>query len=85
MNEELDYGINVKGLPLIVVYPELTLDEIVDADRMVSDRARKLWNAVPRLEKYMEAVYTQHVPFDKRMIHEAHTTIDRLISGEKDG
>jgi len=64
MNEEMDYGINENGKPLVAVYPELTIDEIMNADGSVSDKARQLRGAVPRLEKYMETGYTQHVPLD---------------------
>lgn len=80
MNEELDYGINAKGKPLLVVYPELTMEEIIETDGKVSDKARKLWSAVPEIEIYMRKVYTQYVPFDKNAIHEAHNRIDASIT-----
>lgn len=83
MNEELDYGINVKGKPLLVVYPELTMEEIIETDGKVSDKARKLWSAVPRLDKLVDIVYAQHVPFNKIMLQRSFLSVDEWISNHQ--
>ena len=38
MNEETDYAINVKRLPVVVVYPELSKEEILNSDGSISEK-----------------------------------------------
>ena len=76
MNEEMNYGINVKGKPVVVVYPELTIDEIITAVGDVSEKAKTLWDAAPVFRDERDKVYVQHVPFEKAAIHEAINNVD---------
>lgn len=79
MNEELAYGIIVKEKPVVVVYPELTQEEIIDQDGNVSKEAIKLWDAAPVFRDNREKVFVQHVPFEKKAIHEAINMVDAWI------
>lgn len=85
MNEELDYGINEKRLPVVVVYPELRQEEIWDDHQRIKERARLLWNAVPLFRDNMQSVFVQHVFFSKSTIHEAITNVDRWIENCLEG
>jgi len=80
MNEELDYGINRKGKPVVVVYPELTAAEIFDPDGTVSEKAKKLWDAAPVFRDNREKVFVQHVSFEKAAIHEANNRVDAYLA-----
>lgn len=79
MNEEMDYGINVKGKPVVVVYPELTQEEIFAPDGSLSDKAKALWDAAPVFRDNRDKVYVQHVPFEKAAIHQAIGNIDNAL------
>ena len=56
--EEIDYGINTLGLPVIVVYPEL--DKICDEGELSSD-LRNLWNKLPIFKNSKKEVPVLHV------------------------
>ena len=75
MNEETDYAINVKGLPVVVVYPELSAEEILDSDGNISEKAQRLWDVAPVFKANMDKVFVQHVPFEKKCIHEANSRV----------
>ena len=64
LREEVDYGINSMGLPVIVVYPDFSeKSEIISCE---SKRFRKqikdLWDKLPKFRDSMENVPTLHVP-----------------------
>ena len=73
LREEVDYGINSMGLPVIVVYPDFSeKSEIISCE---SKRFRKqikdLWNKLPKFRGSMENVPTLHVPNKKYLIQKA--------------
>ncbi len=79
MNEEMDYGINVRGLPVLVIYPELTQEEITDADGNIRELARKLWDAAPVFRDNRGKVCVLHAPFEKNAVQNALLNLDKSI------
>ena len=73
LREEMDYGINDRGLPVIVVYPDFA--DKSDILICNTDRLRKqvtdLWANLPTFRDSMGAVPTIHVPNKKRLIRRA--------------
>lgn len=73
LREELNYGIEKKGLPIIVVYPEYENEsDIVDyVSKTIKDDIKELWNNLPILRDTMLQVPTLHIPFKKKLIEKA--------------
>ena len=71
LKEELEYGIHVLQLPVIVVYPNFSgKDEIANANG-ISQSVKSLWDKLPTLKKYMNEVATIHVPMTQELIRDA--------------
>lgn len=72
LREEIDYGINTLGLPVIVIYPDCeTIDDIVDASGKIKPDIKKLWDKLPIFRASKDKVAVMHIPFDKRCIKSA--------------
>lgn len=73
IREEVDYGINTLGLPVIVVYPEFRerSEVIVCRTKKIRKKVRDLWDALPRFRDSMEEVPTIHIPNRKSLIRTA--------------
>lgn len=64
LHEEIDYGINNQGLPVIVVYPDFeTSDEI--------KRKTYIWGNLPIFRDSKHKVPVLHIPFTKEGIQKA--------------
>ncbi len=62
LREEIDYGINDQGLPVIVVYPEYDTKESLLSDGLLNQAVRELWDNLPIFRDSMKNVPTLHVP-----------------------
>lgn len=72
LREEINYGINTCGLPVIVVYPDYkTPDDIVDIHNKIKPCIKKLWDKLPVFRNSKDKVAVMHIPFDKRCIKNA--------------
>ena len=72
LREEVDYGINTKGLPVIVIYPEYKKkSDIVDSEGNFKKQITDLWNRLPKFRDNMKNVATRHIPLDKTVITDA--------------
>lgn len=72
LREEIDYGINTKGLPVIVVYPEFSeKSDIVTSSKQFRISVIKLWDSVPIFRNSMNNVPTLHIPNKKSLISRA--------------
>lgn len=75
LREEIDYGINNQGLPLIVVYPEFDSYEgmlyTLNGAEYFTGRVTSLWDRVPILRESMKNVASVHVPLNQRKIRTA--------------
>ena len=70
LREEVDYGINSMGLPVIVVYPEFSekSDIIICESDKVRKKVKDLWDKLPKFRDSMGSVPTLHVPTKKHLI-----------------
>ena len=73
LREEIDFGINTKLLPIIVVYPEFSKksDIINCSSETIRMQIRDLWERLPVFRDSMSGVPTIHVPNDKSLIKKA--------------
>lgn len=68
LREEIDYGINDQGLPVIVVYPEYSTKESLLNNGVLKQEIQNLWARLPIFRDSMSKVPTLHVPMNKELI-----------------
>lgn len=68
LREEIDYGINVLGLPVIVIYPDYKYNSSISDGNKPNFRAKALWDKLPIFRDSMGKVPTVHVPMNKEYI-----------------
>ena len=84
LREELDYGINVLGLPVIVVYADYTSNSLIsDGNHKPSFLAKWLWDKVPIFRDNISKIPTAHVPLSKEYLAQALRDPDFTIQGKK--
>ncbi|WP_337040201.1 TIR domain-containing protein [Serratia marcescens] len=82
LNEEIDYGINTLGLPIIVVYPDYkTKTDLLD-EQSLKQAIRNLWDKLPTFRDSMSKVPTLHVPMDKELIKTALNDKDFMVNSK---
>lgn len=86
LREEMDYGINTKGLPVIVVYPEYSeKSDIVNCDsKTIKKQIKDLWDKLPIFRDSMSKVPTLHLPMDKALIETALKDSDFMVATKKE-
>lgn len=84
IREEIDYGINNQGLPVIVVYPEY--GEKSDIINCQTETFRKqitdLWDKLPIFRDSMHNVPTMHIPNKKILIRSALNDNDFMVASK---
>jgi hypothetical protein len=68
LREEIDYGINSVGLPVIVIYPDYDTKESLLQNNYLKQEIKSLWNNLPMLRDSMYKIPTLHVPMNKDLI-----------------
>lgn len=68
VKEELEYGMKIQGLPVIVIYPEYSEKTDIADSNGIKQNIKNLWNKVPTFKKYMGDVGTIHVPMQQSLI-----------------
>lgn len=68
LREEIDYGINDQGLPVIVIYPEYSTKENLLNNGVLKQAIKNLWGRLPVFRDSMSKVPTLHVPMNKELI-----------------
>ena len=81
LREEIEYGACILGLPIIVVYPELDNNDIVENDN-ISLKVKMLWNKLPILGTAMENVPTINIPMKKESLQHALSDSELTIQGK---
>ena len=71
LREELDYGINTLGLPVIVVYPDYDSKQSILSGGNLKKEVKDLWNKLPVFRDSMSKVPTLHIPMNKEVISTA--------------
>lgn len=81
IREEMDYGINSEGLPIIVVYPEYgEKSDIIDcASQSIKKQISTLWDNLPIFRDSKHKVPTIHIPNKKNLIRAALTDPDFML------
>ena len=85
LKEEIDYGINKKELPVIVVYPEFKLkSDIINCDlKTFKKQIKDLWDKLPILRDSMSKVPTIHIPNNKALIEKTLKDSDFNVATKK--
>ena len=72
LREEIDYGVNTLGLPIIVIYPEAkSNNDIVDSEKYFRRSILQLWDKLPIFRDSHNSVACAHVPLVKHSIERA--------------
>lgn len=79
LREELDYGINVKGLPVIVIYPDYSEKTDIATSTGIRKQIKDLWDKLPVFRDNMSKVATLHVPYKKSLITSALKDADLKV------
>ena len=81
LREEVDYGINTKGLPVIVVYPDKSekSDIINCSSKEIKQSIKNLWDNLPVFRNSMSNVPTLHVPNKQALIKKALENQDFMV------
>ncbi|MFL5012725.1 TIR domain-containing protein [Rhizobium sp.] len=80
LREELDYGINDQGLPIIAVYPEYDTKESLLNNGSLKPKIRELWSNLPVFRDSLQKVPTLHVPMKKELIRSALADTDFMLA-----
>ncbi len=80
IREEIDYGINDQGLPVIVIYPEYATKESLLNDGSLNQGVKNLWNNLPVFRDSMGNVPTLHDPLSKALIEKSLRDTDFMIA-----
>lgn len=76
LREEIDYGINKKGLPIIVIYPDFKDKTDICGSSGIKKQIKDLWDHLPVFRDNMDKVATLHVPYKKELITKALQNAD---------
>jgi hypothetical protein len=80
LREEIDYGINDQGLPVIVIYPDYDSKESLLTNGSLKQSVKNLWDNLPIFRDSMGDVPTLHVPLKKALIESALNDKDFMLS-----
>lgn len=85
LKEELEYGMNSQGLPVIVIYPDYSEKEDIADKEGIKDNIKRMWDKVPTFKKYKDSVATLHIPFNKNFVDTALRDEDLIVNTMKIG
>lgn len=80
LREEIDYGINSQGLPVIVVYPECDSKASLLFNGSLKQSVKNLWGKLPIFRDSMSKVPTLHIPNKKDIIEAALKDSDFMVA-----
>ena len=84
LREEIDFGINNNGLPVIVIYPDFIekIDIINCQSKAIKQQVKNLWGKVPVFKNSMGKVPTLHLPNNKSLIEKALKNTDFMVNSK---
>ena len=88
LREEIDYGINTLGLPIIVIYPDLkNVEDLLNNGKIsLNSTVQTLWKKLPIFKDSKSKVPVLHIPMNKETIKKAlNNTNFRIGSGKRAG
>ena len=80
LREEIDYGINDQGMPVIVIYPEYDTKESLLINGSLKQSVKNLWNNLPIFKDSMSKVPTIHIPIKKDIIEASMKNTDFMLA-----
>lgn len=81
LREEINYGINTKKLPVIIIYPDYSKkSDIVDDKGKFKTQITNLWDSLPVFRDSMDSVATLHIPCKKELIKSALNDKDFMMT-----
>jgi hypothetical protein len=80
LREEIEYGINNQGLPVIVIYPEYDSKSSLLVNGKLKQSVKNLWAKLPAFNNSMSSVPTLHIPMKKEIIEDALNNSDFMLS-----
>lgn len=80
LHEEIDYGINTCGLPIIVIYPDYSEKSDIAMEGTIKKQIKDLWNRLPVFRDSMNKVATLHVPNNYKLIKQALKDPDFMVN-----
>lgn len=83
LREEIDYGINTLGLPVIVIYPDYDSKESLLLNNSLKLEIKNLWNKLPVFRDSASKVPVLHVPMNKELITIALNNSGFMVSTKK--
>ena len=86
LREEIDYGINTLGLPVIVIYPDLkSNDDLLNNGKTnLSNTVISLWDKLPIFRDSKSKIPVLHVPMNKETIRMALNNADFRVNSGKE-
>lgn len=82
IREEIEYGINDQGLPIIVIYPEYDSKESLLTNGELKQSVKNLWDNLPVFRDSMNKVPTLHIPMTKNLINNALQHNDFMLGSK---
>lgn len=86
IREEIDYGVNTSGLPVIVVYPDYAeKSDIINCEsKTIRKQIKDLWDKLPLFRDSMDSVPTLHIPNNKSLIRKALENEGFMVNTKKE-
>jgi hypothetical protein len=84
LREEIDFGINTNGLPIIVIYPEYSEKSDIVTGQTINKKIKDLWGNLPIFRDSMHKVPTIHIPNSKALIEKTLNDSDFMVLTKKD-
>jgi hypothetical protein len=84
LREEIDYGINTLGLPVIVIYPDFNNNADLLINNCLKTEVKDLWDKLPIFKSSMNNVPTLHIPMNKEYIEKALKNTDFAKNSNKE-
>lgn len=85
LREEIDYAINKKGLPIIVIYPELKKTSDIVVNYSFTESIIDLWNKLPVFRDNKYKVPVIHIPMNQELIKKTLNDTDFMVNTKKGG
>lgn len=82
LKEEIDFGINTDGLPVIVIYPEFSDITDIAENQKIKTQIRNLWDKLPIFRDSMFKVPTLHVPMKQNLIRKALEDTNFMVNSK---
>jgi len=82
LKEEIDFGINTDGLPVIVIYPEFSNITDIAENKKIKTQIVNLWDKLPIFRDSKFKVPTLHVPMKQNLIRKALEDTDFMVNSK---